>query len=78
MKSRSTVEVKVKGRGQSQGQRLRSNVSCILVGIAVQQKVITLKFRAKEDHYQPQDFVCVSVIKELIYAYYLADVVNWP
>ncbi len=57
----------VKGRGQSQGQRLRSNVSCVLVGIAVQQKVIALKFWAKEDHYQPRDFVCVSVIKGLMH-----------
>ncbi len=42
----------------------------------MQQRAITLDFAAKKDHYQSNEFVCVSVIMGLINADNLADAVD--
>ena len=79
--SRSKVEVKVRG----QLQRSCSNVWCVVVDIRglacqVQRKAITLKFGAKNDHYQSAKFVCVPVIavdRLLILANFVKGLYKW-
>ncbi len=53
---------------QRQRSGSRSNVAGDIGSSAcrVQQRAIILRFSAKEDNYQSENYVCVSVIRRLI------------